>query len=212
MADSDERAYEEGRNFYWQLGRTFGRAPREWTSPPGYASQAAAISPAGATEARLASISYEEAEAMDQIITGSPDTVIRKLKKVVDVADPAELILWAREGPMSQKAGMRSIELLAKRSDPRHQGVCAADELLIKVALRNSWAAVLGGNQEALVMHDKGFLLEGCSQMPRTCSVRPACGHDAEERLLGAGAAVSLSGSPARRSGDKGHLERRRSR
>ena len=118
VADSDERAYEEGRNFYWQLGRTFGRAPREWTSPPGYASQAAAISKAGATEARLASISYEEAEAMDQIITGSPDTVIRKLKKVVDVADPAELILRAREGPMSQKAGMRSIELLAKEVIP----------------------------------------------------------------------------------------------
>ena len=32
--------------------------------------------------------------------------------------DPAELILWAREGPMSQKAGMRSIELLAKEVIP----------------------------------------------------------------------------------------------
>jgi hypothetical protein len=40
------------------------------------------------------------------------------LKRVIDVADPASLILWAREGPMSQQAGMRSIELLAKEVIP----------------------------------------------------------------------------------------------
>ena len=74
VADSDERAYEEGKNFFWQLGTSFGVAPRHWQSPPGYLSRAAAqgprqqrrettrnITPGGP------SLSYEEAHATLQI-------------------------------------------------------------------------------------------------------------------------------------------------
>ena len=35
VADSEAEAYELGRNFYWQLGRTFGRVPLHWQRPPG---------------------------------------------------------------------------------------------------------------------------------------------------------------------------------
>ena len=41
VADTDEKAYEEGRNFFWQLGTSFGVAPRHWLQPPGYVSRAA---------------------------------------------------------------------------------------------------------------------------------------------------------------------------
>ena len=33
-ADTDEEAYELGRNWYWQLGTSFGIAPRHWQAPP----------------------------------------------------------------------------------------------------------------------------------------------------------------------------------
>ena len=35
VADSDEKAYEEGKNFYWQLGTSFGITPSHWQAPPG---------------------------------------------------------------------------------------------------------------------------------------------------------------------------------
>ena len=40
-ADTDEEAYELGRNWYWQLGTSFGIAPRHWQAPPGYLTRAA---------------------------------------------------------------------------------------------------------------------------------------------------------------------------
>ena len=125
VADSDERAYEEGKNFFWQLGTSFGVAPRHWQSPPGYLSRSAAqgprqqrreatrnITPGGP------SLSYEEAHETFQIVTGNPDTVIKKLKHIIDVVDPGSMVLWGREGPMSHQTAMRCIDLLTQEVIP----------------------------------------------------------------------------------------------
>jgi hypothetical protein len=63
-------------------------------------------------------IGYEQAQDVHQVITGTPDSIIPKLQKVIDVVNPAWLVLWAREGPMSHGAAMRSIELLGKEVIP----------------------------------------------------------------------------------------------
>jgi alkanesulfonate monooxygenase SsuD/methylene tetrahydromethanopterin reductase-like flavin-dependent oxidoreductase (luciferase family) len=125
VADSDERAYEEGKNFYWQLGTSFGVAPRHWQAPPGYLSRGAAqsarqqrrdstrsVTPGGP------SLSYEEAHATHQIVTGNPDTVIKKLQHIIDVVDPAYLIIWGREGPMTHKTALRCIDLMSHEVIP----------------------------------------------------------------------------------------------
>ena len=125
VADSDERAYEEGKNFFWQLGTSFGVAPRHWQTPPGYLSRAASqgsrqqrrqttrnVTPGGP------SLSYEEAHATYQIVTGSPDTVIKKLKDIADVVNPGNMVLWGREGPMSHQTAMRCIDLLTQEVIP----------------------------------------------------------------------------------------------
>ncbi len=125
VADSDELAYEEGKNFFWQLGTSFGVAPRHWQSPPGYLSRAASqgsrqqrrettrnVTPGGP------SLSYEEAHATYQIVTGNPDTVIKKLKDIADVVNPGNLVLWGREGPMSHQTAMRCIDLLTQEVIP----------------------------------------------------------------------------------------------
>ena len=70
------------------------------------------ITPGGANTA------YEEAHATYQIITGNPDTVIRKLKIALDVVDPGALVLWGREGPMSHEVAMRSIDLMTQEVIP----------------------------------------------------------------------------------------------
>jgi len=61
---------------------------------------------------------YEEAQATAQIITGNPDTVIEKLKKIIDLIDPGYVVLWGREGPMSHDVAMRSIDLMSQEVIP----------------------------------------------------------------------------------------------
>ena len=132
VADSDEKAYEEGKHFFWQLGTSFGITPPHWLAPPGYMTKRAAtsarqqhrdderqqqdeqrsITPGGTSG------SYEEAHATYQIITGNPDTVIKKLKHAIDLIDPAYLVLWGREGLMSHEVAVRSIDLMCQEVIP----------------------------------------------------------------------------------------------
>ena len=123
VSDSDERAYEEGKKFYWQLGTSFGVTPRHWQSPPGYQSRAATQSRRETAREGIrvsggAGISYEESQATYQVITGNPDTVTRRLKDIIDLVDPAYLVIWGREGPMSHETAMRCIDLMSKEVIP----------------------------------------------------------------------------------------------
>ena len=65
-----------------------------------------------------AGLSYEEAQETYQIVTGNPDTVTRRLKDIIDVVDPAHLIIWGREGLMSHEVAMRSIDLMTQEVIP----------------------------------------------------------------------------------------------
>ena len=70
VADSDAEAYELGRHFYWQLGRTFGRVPLHWQRPPGYMSRTAMSSQQTALRDTYGDIGYEQAQEVHQVITG----------------------------------------------------------------------------------------------------------------------------------------------
>jgi hypothetical protein len=125
VADTDEQAYEEGRHFFWQLGTSFGIVPRHWMAPPGYMSRAATKSRRQQMRVGATNItpggpinSYEEAHATYQIVTGSPDTLIKKLEHIIDVVDPAYMILWAREGLMSHEVAVHGIDLLTREVIP----------------------------------------------------------------------------------------------
>jgi hypothetical protein len=63
-------------------------------------------------------LSYEEAQATYQIVTGSPATVIEKLQYLIDIVDPAYMIFWGREGQMSHQVAMRSIDLMTQEVIP----------------------------------------------------------------------------------------------
>ena len=123
VSDTDERAYEDGKHFYWQLGTSFGVSPLHWQTPPGYRSRAAAESKLEAARDSVraaggAILSYEEAQATYQVVTGNPDTVIKRLKDIIDVTDPAHLVIWGREGNMSHETAMRSIDLMGQEVIP----------------------------------------------------------------------------------------------
>ena len=63
-------------------------------------------------------LSCEEAHATYQIVSGNPDTVIKKLQRIIDVVDPGYMILWGREGLMSHEVAVHGIDLLTREVIP----------------------------------------------------------------------------------------------
>ena len=63
-------------------------------------------------------MSYEEQQELNIVIAGNPETVTRKLTKVITELNPGYLHIYGNEGPMAHKDAMRSIELLGKEVIP----------------------------------------------------------------------------------------------
>jgi alkanesulfonate monooxygenase SsuD/methylene tetrahydromethanopterin reductase-like flavin-dependent oxidoreductase (luciferase family) len=64
-------------------------------------------------------MSYEQLQAVNNIIVGTPETVTKKLTQVIERLSPGYLHIYGNEGAMNHKDVMRSIELLGKEVIPR---------------------------------------------------------------------------------------------
>ena len=62
--------------------------------------------------------SYENQQEARIVIVGTPDSVIEKLKYVVENLSPGYMLIYGNEGPMKHEDSMRSIELLGKEVIP----------------------------------------------------------------------------------------------
>ena len=122
VADTEEKAQEIGRHFVWTEGHR-QRGPREHVDPPGYQTRKALevkrSRPTGVFAGNMGdALSYENQQEARVIIVGTPDTVIEKLKYVVENLNPGYLLIYGNEGPMKHEDSMRSIELLGKEVIP----------------------------------------------------------------------------------------------
>ena len=61
---------------------------------------------------------YEELQDAHNIIVGSPDTVIEKLRYIKQTLDPGYLLIYGNEGDMPHDDVMRSVELLGTKVIP----------------------------------------------------------------------------------------------
>ena len=118
-ADTDEKAQEIGETFLWTENHR-NRGPVEHNDPPGYQSREAVriqrqLPGAGGFGRRM---TYQELQDVDNVIVGSPDTVIRKLSHIVERLNPGYLHIYGNEGNMAHADVMRSVELLGKEVIP----------------------------------------------------------------------------------------------
>ena len=119
-ADTDEKAIEMGRRFLWTENHR-QRGPREHVDPPGYQSRnALKVKTQRPTAGGFVGkkLNYDELRGLNNIIVGSPDTVIEKLTEVISRLNPGYLHIYGNEGDMPHEDVMRSIELLGKEVIP----------------------------------------------------------------------------------------------
>ena len=118
VADTDEKAIEIGRKFMWTDDHR-QRGPREHNDPPGYQSRDARKIMADLPLAGLGrTVTYEDLLEMGAIVAGSPETVTKKLKYILERINPGYLHIYGNEGDMAHEHVMRSIELLGKEVIP----------------------------------------------------------------------------------------------
>ena len=124
VADTYEKAQEIGREFMWTIGHR-QRGPREHNDPPGYQSREAVRVKAQRPVGNVVGggglgvgFTYEQLQAVNNIIVGSPETVTRKLTEVIKRLSPGYLHIYGNEWYMPHKDVMRSIELLGKEVIP----------------------------------------------------------------------------------------------
>ena len=118
-ADTDEKAQEIGRHFLWTENHR-NRGPVEHNDPPGYQSRQAvqiqrSLPGAGGFGKRM---SYEELQEVNNVIVGSPETVTRKLRHIIEELNPGYMHIYGNEGGITHAESMRSIELLGQEVIP----------------------------------------------------------------------------------------------
>jgi alkanesulfonate monooxygenase SsuD/methylene tetrahydromethanopterin reductase-like flavin-dependent oxidoreductase (luciferase family) len=118
VADSEAKAQAEGHNFFWQNG-ALNKQPREWMAPPGYASiDFAGIRRLRAVSKPFDSQAYQEAQDNYQVVVGTPDQVITRLRYIRDTLGVGHMCLWAHDGHMSHEDTVRCIELFGNEVLP----------------------------------------------------------------------------------------------
>ena len=149
VAETEEKAQELGRAFMYGGGINAFARP-EWMFPPGYNSKAATrrlarvsvnpdsgeetlvLKPTSTPEELAASRNeiygrFQGEQDNLQLICGTPDTIIPKIRHIMETIRPGIFAMWHHHGPVSHEDRMTSIRLLGQEVLPAMRSI--ADEL-----------------------------------------------------------------------------------
>jgi len=122
VAETEEKAVANARQFMWMQGEFTGLAHPVWSSPSGYFSPSQrrnfvefatgrAVSPRGRPD-------FQQQLDDMQIIAGTPKTVIPKLRRILEETRPGIMALWANDGTVSHADSKTCIRLLGEEVLP----------------------------------------------------------------------------------------------
>ena len=122
VAETDEKAVENARQFTWMQGEFTGLAHPVWSTPAGYSSpdnrRGFVEFSVGRGSSPRRRPSFDEQLANNMIIAGRPETVIAKLRTVMEQTRPGIMALWANDGFMTQQDSMTCIRLMGQEVLP----------------------------------------------------------------------------------------------
>lgn len=122
VAETEEKALENARQFMWMQGEFTGLAHPSWVSPAGYSSPRNRRDfvefSIGRGESPRGRPTFEQQVADQRIIAGTPDTVIPKLRHLMEETRPGIMALWGNDGFVSHEDAMTCIRLLGQEVLP----------------------------------------------------------------------------------------------
>jgi alkanesulfonate monooxygenase SsuD/methylene tetrahydromethanopterin reductase-like flavin-dependent oxidoreductase (luciferase family) len=117
----EEKAMENARQFMWMQGEFTGLAHPVWSSPSGYFSPAmrtAFVEFAVGRRANPRGATFEDQIRDQQIVAGTPKTVIPKLRRLLEETRPSIMGFWASDGFVSNEDSKTCIRLLGQEVLP----------------------------------------------------------------------------------------------
>ena len=116
VAESEEKALRNGRQFMWMQGEFTGLGHPVWFSPPGYSSPASRRR--GLEFVKGQADPFEKLIDTKSIIAGTPDQVVARLRPILEETRPSILALWGNDGAVSHEDSMDCIRLMGQEVMP----------------------------------------------------------------------------------------------
>jgi alkanesulfonate monooxygenase SsuD/methylene tetrahydromethanopterin reductase-like flavin-dependent oxidoreductase (luciferase family) len=122
VSDNEEKAEKNARQFLWMQGEFTGLAHPVWSNPAGYFSpdfrRQFVEFAVGRAESPRGRPTFEKQVADGRVIYGTPDTVIPKLRRVLEETRPSIYGLWGNDGSVSNEDARTCIRLLGQEVMP----------------------------------------------------------------------------------------------
>jgi alkanesulfonate monooxygenase SsuD/methylene tetrahydromethanopterin reductase-like flavin-dependent oxidoreductase (luciferase family) len=121
VAETEEKALANARQFMWMQGEFTGLAHPVWSTPSGYFSPSyrkAFVEFAVGRRSNPRGSAFEEQIANQQIVAGTPKTVIPKLRRLLEETRPSIVGFWGSDGFVSGQDSRTCIRLLGEEVLP----------------------------------------------------------------------------------------------
>ena len=114
MQDTEEKAIENAREYMWMQGEFTGLGHPVWSAPTGYSSPSnrePLLKRINSREDAPRALPFEEQLEHLQIVAGTPDQVVQRLRVLREETRPSILALWGNDGHVDHEDSKRCIEL-----------------------------------------------------------------------------------------------------
>jgi alkanesulfonate monooxygenase SsuD/methylene tetrahydromethanopterin reductase-like flavin-dependent oxidoreductase (luciferase family) len=121
VADSEEKAIRNARQFMWMQGEFTGLLHPVWSAPAGYPSPSnrrALVEVAAGRRPNPRAADFETQLRNLTIIAGTPDQVIAKLRTIMEATRPGIFAFWGNDGTVDHEDSMSCIRLLGQEVMP----------------------------------------------------------------------------------------------
>ncbi len=133
VAETEEKALRNARQHLWMQGEFTGLAHPVWANPSGYFSperRRQFVEVAVGRQPNPRAASFEQQLLTMQIVAGTPDQVVKKLRIIMEATRPGIFAFWANDGSVSHQDSLTCIRLLGQEVIPAVREI--ADELDLK--------------------------------------------------------------------------------
>src|SRR5216117_3381941 len=115
VAETEEKAMANARQFMWMQGEFTGLAHPVWSSPSGYfspANRTAFVEFAVGHRSNPRGAEFEDQITNQQIVAGTPKNVIPRIRRLLEETRPSIMGFWANDGFVSGEDTKKCIRLL----------------------------------------------------------------------------------------------------